>query len=346
MDAVGEHALAIARSLRRLGFKASLYAQNATEGVKDLRLFWSDKRRSDIVILIYSIFDDNLPDIASHQGPKICYYHGVTPAALLAKYEPRTAELCARSRRQLRLIRKFDLLVCNSKFTATDFRGKMPNGRVVIIPPLSQERLKQFRKRRPKKHSNKKPQILFVGRIAPHKNVEEIIAIAKKLKDRDFDAHWDLIGVAGNAEYNKTLQTLVSDFGLEQRVRFLGALSNRKLTAKFKKADVFLTASRHEGFCVPVLEAFAFNLPVVARSGTAAQEFADGAALFYKSPNQGATHLVRVLSDKQLSSRLQRMGGRRLADISKQIDDRVWLGIVRQAVRRASLRARMKRKLA
>ena len=63
-------------------------------------------------------------------------------------------------------------------------------------------------------------------------------------------------------------------------MRLAGGLAQDELNAAYAEADVMLTLSEHEGFCVPLLEAFHFGLPVVAAPAGAVPDVAGGAALY------------------------------------------------------------------
>ena len=52
-------------------------------------------------------------------------------------------------------------------------------------------------------------------------------------------------------------------------VHLVGHVSNEELTAYYELADVFVCASEHEGFCVPLVESFHMGVPVLAYAATA-----------------------------------------------------------------------------
>jgi glycosyltransferase involved in cell wall biosynthesis len=81
---------------------------------------------------------------------------------------------------------------------------------------------------------------------------------------------------------------------------------------------VFVSASEHEGFCVPIVEAMEFGLPVVAFSAGAVRETAAAGALVVqdKSPVALATAVHRVTTDQALRERLVRLGRARAGELS------------------------------
>ncbi len=76
------------------------------------------------------------------------------------------------------------------------------------------------------------------------------------------------------------LQQFVARLGVGH-VHFTGHVSNAELTAYYDVADLFLCASEHEGFCVPIVEAFYKGIPVVAYASTAVPSTMDGAGVLY-----------------------------------------------------------------
>ena len=60
-------------------------------------------------------------------------------------------------------------------------------------------------------------------------------------------------------------------------MHLIGHVSNEELTALYDVADLFLSASEHEGFCVPLVEAFHKRIPVIAFAAAAVPATMDGA---------------------------------------------------------------------
>jgi len=77
------------------------------------------------------------------------------------------------------------------------------------------------------------------------------------------------------------LRQLISEWSLDSRVVFTGEVSNQALKSYYLLADALLMTSEHEGFCVPLVEAMAMKVPIVAYSSTAIPETADDTALIW-----------------------------------------------------------------
>ena len=107
--------------------------------------------------------------------------------------------------------------------------------------------------------------MLFVGRVIPNKRIENVIRFFAAYKTRyNPRSRLLIVGSYGGFErYLAMLQQLVARLGVPD-VHFTGHVSNEELTAYYDVADLFLCASEHEGFCVPLVEAFYKRIPVLA----------------------------------------------------------------------------------
>ena len=111
---------------------------------------------------------------------------------------------------------------------------------------------------------------MFVGRVIPNKKFETVIRAFHVYRTRHNPrARLLLVGsYSGFERYLSMLQGLIASLGTPD-VHFLGHVSNEELTALYDVADLFLCASAHEGFCVPIVEAFHKGVPVLAYASTA-----------------------------------------------------------------------------
>ncbi len=100
------------------------------------------------------------------------------------------------------------------------------------------------------------------------------------------------------------LQKLIADLGAHD-IHFLGHVTDAELAAYYEVADLFLCASEHEGFCVPLMEAFHVGLPVVAYAATAIPATMDGGGVLYtdKDPAHVAAIVDAVVSDPDSARR-------------------------------------------
>lgn len=125
------------------------------------------------------------------------------------------------------------------------------------------------------KYSGTAANILSVGRVVPHKGLHQLIAVfARYYYDYNRNSRLLIAGRGGEglSEYSKLLHRAVHKLGLGNAVVFMGGVSDEVLKACYLVADTFATASEHEGFCVPLVEAMSMKLPITAYASTAIPE--------------------------------------------------------------------------
>src|SRR4029453_3801857 len=107
--------------------------------------------------------------------------------------------------------------------------------------------------------------LLFVGRMVPNKKIEDVIRFF-----HTYHAFYNrrsrllLVGAQGGVWGHLAGAPHLGGTLGNENVHFIGQVSNEELTAFYDVADVFLCASEHEGFCVPIVEAFYKQIPVIA----------------------------------------------------------------------------------
>ena len=156
--------------------------------------------------------------------------------------------------------------------------------------------------------------VLFVGRIAANKRQEDLLHVAAHLR-RMMERPVKLILPGGfdvGADYRERLLALEMDLGLQGCVELPGKVDDRQLRALYRASDVFLCLSEHEGFCIPLIEAMQFDLPVVAFSACAiAETMGQGGLLLEdKEPGTVAAILKVIAEEPELRRRLV-LAGRR-----------------------------------
>lgn len=274
-DAVGNHCLGIARVAKRLGIEAKLYAEHhnsASEKVHALSEVFSAAQPDDVLLLSYSIFDPYLDEITNLNCRKIGYFHGVTDPELLEAFEPRTAQLCQDSIAQLPALGAFDLLIANSRFSAKALESATGHTSIQAVPPVFADMPAFACHPVSTLPSTERPELLMVGRVVPHKRIEDGIDILHSLYKLGVQATLSVVGSMPNYDYSKYLINHARRLGVLDHVDFKGILDDGDLLECFERATVLLATSRHEGFCVPVLEAMHHGKPVFVRAGTAADE--------------------------------------------------------------------------
>ncbi len=131
--------------------------------------------------------------------------------------------------------------------------------------------------------AGRRTNVLFVGRLSPNKEQEDLIFAFAKLRALDPSARLILVGtsVTTNDLYLECLQELCVELGVGDAVEFTGHVSDEQLAAYYRTAHLFWSMSEHEGFCVPLVEAMWFDVPVLAFASSAIPETMGNAGLLF-----------------------------------------------------------------
>jgi glycosyltransferase involved in cell wall biosynthesis len=157
---------------------------------------------------------------------------------------------------------------------------------------------------------------LAVGRVSPNKALESTIAALAVAHARgDTDAWLQLIGKPATDSYVAALHRYVAELGLADAVQFAGHASDATVEAAYVDADVLVVTSEHEGFCVPVVEAMAAGVPVVAFDQGAVPEVLGGAGVLVsdKDPYALVAAIAALLRDGPRRNDVIAAGRQRLA---------------------------------
>jgi glycosyltransferase involved in cell wall biosynthesis len=171
--------------------------------------------------------------------------------------------------------------------------------------------------------------ILFVGRIVPNKKIEDHIRLAEVYK-RYVDSFYRFIFVGrydGVPAYYAQVRALVSELKmLPDRFWFTGPVPDDDLAAFYRWADAYVSLSEHEGFCVPLIEAMAADVPVLAYAAGAVPETLGGAGVLFapKDLEVAAEMLGMLVYDRPLRARIIAGQRQRLTDFApERIDARL-----------------------
>ena len=267
---------------------------------------WDFVASADLVVVEYSqhyALLDWLPLLARGK-PRILFdYHGVTPPALWGGHNREGLENGARQRG---LVWFADQALTHSRFTADELQKqtRFPTDRVRVLGhPIDTE---QFRPAAPRRHLRDLLQLgeatllLYVGRVAANKRVPLLVEAVAQLSDALPPVHLVVIDETRDlyeVEMRHCLQR-AAELGVSERIHFLGHVSDEQLLDAYRSADVFVIPSVHEGFCIPVLEAMACGVPVVAaRAGALPQTVGNAGLTFIADDVRDLSRQIqRVLS--------------------------------------------------
>jgi glycosyltransferase involved in cell wall biosynthesis len=124
--------------------------------------------------------------------------------------------------------------------------------------------------------------ILFVGRLAPNKRQEQLVEAFAQYLTLDANARLILIGgYDSNDPYYQLVINCIEKFNVTNRVILTGLITDHQLAAYYRTASLLWSMSEHEGFCVPLVEAMWFDVPVLAYKSTAMPEVLGEAGLLF-----------------------------------------------------------------
>jgi glycosyltransferase involved in cell wall biosynthesis len=149
---------------------------------------------------------------------------------------------------------------------------------------------------------------IYVGRLVGNKCQHDLVHAFWTYTEKfgDADARLVLIGDTSVADYCALVRQRAERLGISDRVDFYGKVSDRDLKSALGRSGVFVSVSEHEGFGVPILEAMAARLPVVAYAAAAIPETMGGAGvlLHTKNPSVVAAAVQGLMEDADLRLRL------------------------------------------
>jgi len=259
----------------------------------------------------------------------VCLYHNITPGEWFLGFHPHLAGLCYHGRRELRAFApRAELGLADSEFNRRELAAA-GFARTAVLPIVMEEGA-LFRGASPvarRLFADGRVNLLFVGRIIPNKRIDDLIR-AFALYQRRLQPHSRLLLVGdyrGHERYFDRLREMVAALGVEEVV-FTGHVDDDDLRAYYASAHLFLCLSEHEGYCVPLLEAMSFGLPVVAYdAGAVAETLRGGGVLLRdKSPDWVAEVVHAVLTLPALREQVAE-GERRAMDALRAIDFRALL---------------------
>ena len=128
--------------------------------------------------------------------------------------------------------------------------------------------------------------ILFLSRVHPKKGLEYLVNSFIKLCD--LHKNYDLLIVGGvdDKKYKKSLDRLIVNSGINDRVHFLGMLNGKARIDAYNASNFFVLPSQTENFGIVIAEAMAAKLPVITTHGTPWQEIEEHDAGWWVELNQ------------------------------------------------------------
>ncbi len=336
-DAISGIAMELQKLFRSWGHASEIYAMPQFTSprmrglCRDYREYpaFSGSNPEDIMMFHFSVGGELIEFFQRLKCRKVLVYHNITPPEYYAAVDTGAAKRLKEGYARLESLREsVDLALAESEFNKS---GLVAAGyrNVKVVPPLIDF---QSLDADPdpeilRKHAGNFVNILFVGRVVPNKKFEDVIKVfyfyQKTVNPR---SRLFLVGsYAGTGRYYSYLRGLVSELDLRDVV-FSGHVELRELLAYYRLADVFLCMSEHEGFCIPLLEAMHFQIPIIAYRSSAVPETLGGASVVIneKQPELIAEMIHEVLTRREFREEIVRQQNRRLADFDPAIVSERW----------------------
>jgi L-malate glycosyltransferase len=308
-DAIGHEVLGIQRALLAAGYESEIFVETADRRLEELTTDYRDMvggiGPDDVLIHHFSIGSRASRTAYALPGRMLLVYHNITPPEYFIGVHRDLVKLCFRGRRELTAyIERSQLALGDSEYNRAELEslGFRATGVLPVVPDFRHLDVEPDRMSADA-FDDGWTNVMFVGRVIPNKRFEDVIRAFHVYRTRhNPSSRLLLVGsYSGFERYLAMLTALVARLGTPD-VRFLGHVSNEELTALYDVADLFLCASEHEGFCVPLIESFYKRVPVLAYAATAVPATMDGGGVLYttKDPFEIARVMAAIIDDGAL----------------------------------------------
>lgn len=326
-DAVSNDVLGMHAALSRHGYDVRIFAEGWTTTTpkvwpaETLGSFLKD--RADVLIYHYSRgWAPGLDLLRRKKYRTAIKYHNVTPPEFFVRYSSDYARMCQEGREELGPISRTncDLYLSDSAFNMGDLLAAgVAESKSFVVPPFHHiDRLDSIEPDLAvsKAFEDGQTNICMVGRVAPNKGHTTLIE-AFTAYHRDYNSESRLL-IVGKEEtrlgkYSRLLREMVKRLELQGHVVFTGGVSDQALKSCYLASRVFMITSEHEGFCVPLVEAMALRLPIVAYASSAITDTVDDVGLVWeeRNPYLLAESIHSIVRYESISESLREKGWRR-----------------------------------
>lgn len=275
-DAVSNDVLAMREVLTELGSDNAIYCIGMAEKFRRIaKPFHSYRPRPDDILLYHMSIGSEMSsfvrDVAVMR--KLMVYHNITPPEFFDGF-PTLQRGCRQGRRELEeLAPVIDFAFADSDYNRTELEAlgyRSTKTLPIIFDKTEYMETKVTAAVMEDMRKDGFVNILFVGRFAPNKKQEDVIR-SFHLYNSHINPKSRLILIgndSGTESYRYSLGEYIRELGVKNVV-LPGHVPFADILAYYRSADLFLCMSEHEGFCVPLIEAMVFDLPIIAFASTA-----------------------------------------------------------------------------
>lgn len=283
---------------------------------------------NDLILFHVSIGSPTVTNFVLQRPERLMIsYHNISPAEPFLGFDPAFAGLLASGRTELAsLVTRCEFAITESHYNAKELID-LGFSDVRVVPLIidlsalksvepSEGTLNHFRQ------VVTGPVLLFVGQLLPHKRPDLLLEAYYALSTSILpEANLVMVGAPRLPLYRDYLQDFIYELNMKNAGIF-GAATDAELVALFNVADAFVTLSEHEGYCVPLVEAMGFDLPIVARDCGAVGETLGGAGVLLPpepDPLLAAEAMAEVLTNDALRQELITLGRARHDEINPDL---------------------------
>lgn len=293
------------RLLRELGFESEIFCEHVdpalTHRLRPMAEF--PDRPGDVLLLHHSTGHEHGAWVQGMQSRPVLLYHNITPPELMPQQSAADRHYAELGRRQLREWRdRVAGAIAVSPYNARELHEAGYED-VRVLPLLvdldhiqrSETDAAHVRARRDSGCYH----LLFVGRIMPHKAQDVVVRAFARLRGMlDRPAKLVLTGHIGVPEYAEQLRQLAAELGVADALEITGPVPHERLIAEYQACDAFCCMSAHEGFGMPLVEAMAFDQPVVAyAAGNVPDTLGEGGLLVTERDPERVAGALKLLAE-------------------------------------------------
>jgi glycosyltransferase involved in cell wall biosynthesis len=345
-DAISNDICGMYEVLQKCGYESRLFANENTTGYdvlpsSKIKDFLTSPQ--DILIYHYSMgWNIGLKLLQELKCRKVLKYHNITPPEFFVGFSVDYEHVCRSGRLQIKDIARAncDLYLSDSEYNSQELisEGADSSKCFVVAPFHHIDRLEQLAPETQvfDQFVTHDINILMVGRVAPNKGHASLIETLATYR-REYNRYARLFFVGKEAVqlagYGLSLRQLAADLAIGDSVIFTGGISDAQLKGYYLAADFFILTSHHEGFCVPLVEAMALKVPIIACESSAIPETVGKAGLVWKERNPYllAESINYLDHNESVSAELGLLGRKRYEELfsNERIAER-FLNVLRQ----------------
>ena len=271
-------------------------------------------RKVDIVVEPRHFGPWNLPA----QMKRVTVIHDLTP--ILFPHQHRFASQVLQRLFLPRILKKADLIITNSRYTAQDVATHFPFAAEKIEPVLlgRDESLAPREDREVlSRYGINRPYLLFVGTLEPRKNIATLVEAFEIFRQNSPEPYQLVIVGKRGWKYSQLLDRIACSAFAEDII-LTGYVPRADLAPLYTMTSAFVFPSLYEGFGLPVLEAMSCGAPVLSSATSSLPEIGGEAALYFEPEDtRGLARLIfRITTDGKLRRRYQRLSLERAESFS------------------------------